>query len=318
MRALITGVTGFVGGHLAEFLSTQKEVEVHGIGRNREKAVRLKKILPGITFHAIDLSDFNLTKAIIGKVKPDRIYHLAAFSSVAESLASPAKTLLNNIRCETNVLEAVRQLDLRPRIHIAGSSEEYGAVKRAGRLRETDPLRPSNSYGISKVIQGALAEQYGRSHGIPVLRTRAFMHTGPGQDSRFAMSSFARQIALIEAGRNEPLLHTGNLNLTRDYSDVRDIVRAYWLALEKGAPGEVYNVCSGRGFNLKKAIQIYRKKARKKIRVLRDPALVRSGEPARIVGDPSKFMKKTGWVPQIPMEKTLSDLLNYWRKEVAA
>lgn len=317
MKVLITGITGFVGSHLAEYLLSKKQVEVYGIERWRSKEDNILNIKEKIQLSYCDLRDASSVHEIIRKIKPDRIFHLAAQSFVLSSWTAPAETLTTNILGELNLFEAVRELGLHPRIHIAGSSEEYGLVfQKELPVKETNPLRPLSPYGVSKVGQDLLAYQYHQSYGLHVVRTRAFNHTGPRRGEVFATSNFAKQIAMIEKGKQELVIWVGNLTSRRDFTDVRDIVKAYWLALEKGKAGEVYNICSGKDYSMRQMLNLLLQLTRAKPKVKQDPKRMRPSDVMRLLGDNTKFRKLTGWRPEFPFRKTLEDLLNYWRERV--
>jgi GDP-4-dehydro-6-deoxy-D-mannose reductase len=246
--------------------------------------------------------------------KPEYIFHLAAQSFVPASWRAPAETLSTNVIGQVHLFEAVREQGLDCRIQIAGSSEEYGLVLESEvPITEHNPLRPLSPYAVSKVAQDMLAYQYFRSYGMRVIRTRAFNHTGPRRGEVFAESSFARQIAEIEAGKREPILRVGNLDAKRDYSDVRDVVKAYLLGIEKGEAGEVYNICSGITNPVRHILDTLLSFTTAKIEVTQDPARLRPSDVTVLWGDSSKFRKQTGWKPETPLEQTLRDLLNYWR-----
>jgi GDP-4-dehydro-6-deoxy-D-mannose reductase len=216
-----------------------------------------------------------------------------------------------------NLFEAMRDLELPARVHIAGSSEEYGLVlPEEVPIREENPLRPLSPYAVSKVAQDLLAYQYWQSYRLHTVRTRGFNHTGPRRGEVFVTSSFARQIAEIEKGLRDPVVLVGNLESVRDFTDVRDMVRAYWLALEQGGAGEVYNICSGRGYTARQVLDILLDLAHVKVRVQEDPARMRPSDVTLLVGDCSKFQNVTGWRPTIPFEVTLKDLLEHWRSRV--
>ncbi len=319
MRVLITGLTGFVGSHLAEFLLKIKGVEVHGIERWRSKTENIEEIKNKIHLYECDIRDASSVRRILEEAKPERIFHLAAQSFVPASWNAPSETLTTNIIGELNIFEAVRQIGICPLIQIAGSSEEYGMVyPNETPIGEENPLRPLSPYGVSKVAQDLLAYQYYESYKLGVVRTRAFNHTGPRRGEVFVTSNFAKQIAMIEAEKQEPVISVGNLEAIRDFTDVRDIVKAYWLALEKGDPGDVYNIGSGRGFKIKEALNILLKNTRVSIKVKQDAARMRPSDVPILLADCAKFKKKTGWEPTIPFETTLLDLLNYWRDKIAA
>lgn len=317
MRVLITGITGFAGSHLVEFLLTQDGVEVHGTERWRSKTDNIDHLKHRILTHECDLRDASSVRKVIETVQPDRIFHLAAQSFVLTSWKAPAETLVTNIIGQLNIFEAVRQIGINPRIQIAGSSEEYGLVQPDELpIKETNPLRPLSPYGVSKVGQDLLAYQYHQSYKLHVVRTRGFNHTGPRRGEVFVESNFAQQIAKIERGLQEPVVKVGNLQAKRDYTDVRDMVRAYWLALERGEAGEVYNICSGETHSIESVLQSLLALSSAKVRIEPDPARMRPSDVLLLQGDPTKFVQRTGWRPEIPFATTLRDLLEYWRGRV--
>lgn len=318
MKVLITGIAGFVGSYLAEEC-LKHGAEVHGLERPEMHHGHLEGILDKITIHNVDMRDGAALSALLAKTLPDRIFHLAAQSYVPLSWNSPADTYITNVIGQVNLFEGVRQLGLKPRVLITGSSEEYGIVApNEVPIRETNLLRPTSPYAVSKVTQDLMGYQYFKSHGVHAIRTRAFNHTGPRRNDLFVISGFCAQVARIEAGQKEPVLLVGNLEAVRDFSDVRDVVRAYWLALEKGEAGEVYNISSGEGRKIADILQIILKKSKTRIEVKQDPARLRPADLPIIIGDSAKFRSKTGWKPEIPFEKTLEDLLEYWRAAVKA
>jgi GDP-4-dehydro-6-deoxy-D-mannose reductase len=317
MRVLITGFTGFVGSHLADYLVARGDVEVFGMHRWRSRMENVEHL--GTRVHRVecDLHDAAATRRVLRDVRPDRIFHLAAQSYVPTSWLIPGETLTGNVMGEVNLFEGIRDLDLPARVHIAGSSEEYGLVlPDEVPIREDSPLRPLSPYGVSKVTQDLLAYQYWKSYGLHVVRTRGFNHTGPRRGEVFVSSNFSRQIAEIEKGLREPVVRVGNLDSIRDFTDVRDMVRAYWLALERGEPGEVYNVCSGRGYSAHQVLDILLGLSAVRVEIRQDPARMRPSDVTLLVGDYSKFRSITGWEPTIPFEVTLKDLLEHWRKRV--
>ena len=257
MRVLITGYTGFVGSHLAEYLVGRGDVEVFGTHRWRSRLENVQHLGDQVRMVECDLRDPTAVRRVLRDVRPDRIFHLAAQSYVPTSWLTPSETLSVNVLGQVNLFEAMRDLDLPARVHIAGSSEEYGLVlPDEVPIREDSPLRPLSPYAVSKVTQDLLAYQYWRSYQLHVVRTRGFNHTGPRRGEVFVTSNFSRQVAEIEKGVREPVVHVGNLESIRDFTDVRDMVRAYWLALERGSAGEVYNVCSGRGYSPRQVLDI--------------------------------------------------------------
>jgi GDP-4-dehydro-6-deoxy-D-mannose reductase len=317
MRVLVTGVGGFVGGHVVEFLSAAApQAQVFGIIR---RGVSDSFPSRGVTVLKADLEDAAATDAAIEEARPDRVIHLAGQSSVHRSWEDPGATLRANVHGLLNVLEALRRRSLAPRMLVVGSAEEYGAVQ-AERLPviERTGLQPASPYAVSKVAQAYLARQYFLSHGIPVICTRTFHHTGPGRGEVFAESSFARQIAEIEAARRPPVISVGNLDAVRDFTDVRDVVRAYWLLLDKGRAGETYNVCSGRGIAIGDVLQELLDLSRATVEVQRDPARMRPSDIPAIIGNPKKLRDATGWTADIPLRRTLGDLLAHWRRHLQA
>jgi len=318
MNILITGITGFTGSHLAEYLLKQKKHKVFGTYRWRSRMENIIQIQNRISLYECDLKDSSSTTGVIKKVKPDMIFHLAAQSYVPMSWTAPAETLSTNILCELNIFEAVRGLGLTDcLIHIAGSSEEYGMVlPNEIPIKETNPLRPLSPYGVSKVTQDLLGYQYFKSYGLKIFRTRAFNHTGPRRGDVFVTSNFSKQIVEIEKGKRKPVISVGNLDAVRDFADVRDVVRAYYLVLEKGKPGEVYNVCKGKGYKIKEVLDILVSLSDDKIETKTDVHRLRPSDVELLIGDPSKIRKAVGWKPEIPFKKTMKDLLDYWRARV--
>lgn len=317
MRVLITGITGFAGSHLAEYLLERGDVEIHGMERWRSKTDNIDRIKSKLIMHECDLRDASSVRKVLETVRPDRVFHLAAQSFVPTSWKAPAETLMTNIVGQLNMFEAVRQIGINPRIQIAGSSEEYGLVlPEETPIREENPLRPLSPYGVSKVGQDLLAYQYHQSYGLNVVRTRGFNHTGPRRGEVFVESNFALQIARVERGVQEPIIKVGNLTTQRDYTDVRDMVRAYWLALEQGEPGDVYNLCSGVARSIQSVLDQLLRLSGVKVRIEQDPARMRPSDVALLQGDSTKFRTRTGWRPQIPWETTLRDLLEYWRERI--
>lgn len=307
MRWLVTGATGFVGGHLLPRLATQR-ARVFGLARPGSAAVR------GCEMVEADLLDAEAVERVVATVKPERIVHLAAQSSAKDSWADPAATLKTNVLGLLHLLEGVRRAELAPRVLVVGSAEEYGAVAEAGQpIPEDAPLRPLSPYAASKVAQGYLALQYALSHGLQVVRTRTFNHTGPGRGAGFAEGSFARQIAEILAGRREPRIVVGNLDAVRDFSDVRDVVRAYTLLVEKGAAGEVYNVASGCGVRIGYVLERLVALSGVKVEIREERALLRPADIPYLVGDFGR-LRALGWAPEIGLDRSLTDLLAYWQE----
>jgi len=317
MNVLITGITGFAGSHLAEYiLAHHPGVKVHGTVRWRS---RMENIAPlvrkgKVTLHEADLKDISSLRKALRASAPDRIFHLAAQSFVPASWKLPSETFTINAVGQINLFESVLAEKLDPRIQIAGSSEEYGMVlPNEVPMKETNPLRPLSPYAVSKVAQDLLGYQYWQSYRLHIIRTRGFNHTGPRRGEVFVTSNFARQIAQIEKGLSEPVIRVGNLDAKRDFTDVRDTVRGYWLALEKGEPGEVYNIGTGTTISMKDMLDILLGFSKVKVKVKVDPDRLRPSDVQILCADVTKFKKATGWAPKIPLATTLQDLLDYWR-----
>jgi GDP-4-dehydro-6-deoxy-D-mannose reductase len=315
-KVLITGIAGFVGSHLAELLLS-KGYEIHGLCRPRSKTDNIESITNKLHLEDADLLDSHSLYTTISKIKPDYIFHLAAQSFVPTSWVSPSVTLEVNIVGTANLFEAVRQAGIDPVIQIACSSEEYGLVHPDELpIKETNPLRPLSPYAVSKLAMDYLGYQYQSSYGVKVVRTRGFNHTGPRRGETFAESNFAKQIAMIEKGKQDPIIKVGNLEAERDYTDVRDMVRGYLLAVEKCDPGDVYNICTGNAVKIKALLDLLLSMSKIKVEIQEDPNRMRPSDVPVLIGDNSKFVKKTGWKAEIPFKKTMEDLLNYWRAKV--
>jgi GDP-4-dehydro-6-deoxy-D-mannose reductase len=314
MKALITGITGFAGSHLADHCLERGEVEVWGIVRWRSRTENVEHLQGKVRFLECDLRDATSTRDVIEEIRPDYIFHLAAQSFVPTSWRAPTESLVTNVIGQLNIFEAVRKIDLKTRIQIACSSDEYGlSYEHELPITEDHPLRPLSPYGVSKVGQDVLGYQYFMSYKMDIVRTRAFNHTGPRRAPVFVVSDFAKQIADIEKGLKEPVLSVGNLDAERDFSDVRDVVRAYYLSLEKGKGGEAYNICSEKSWRIGDMLDRLLSFTDADIEVKQDPSRLRPSDVPRLRGDCSKFRRDTGWAPRIPFEQTLRDMLDYWR-----
>ncbi|MBI2028455.1 MAG: GDP-mannose 4,6-dehydratase [Candidatus Levybacteria bacterium] len=319
-KALITGITGFVGSHLAEYiLKVNKSIKIYGLVRWRSPKNNISKIQGHINFCYGDLEDYGSLEKILKEVKPDVIFHLAAQSYVDFSFVSPISTLQTNVIGTANLLECIKTLKLKtkynPIIHICSSSEVYGQVKKNEiPIKETNSFRPASPYAVSKVGEDMLALQYFLSWEIKTIRTRMFTHEGPRRGEVFAPSNFAKQIAAIEAGHQKPIVMVGNLKSVRTFMDVRDAVRAYWLLVSKCTPGEVYNIGGVEtmtiGEMLNKLISFSKKND---IKVMVDPKRLRPSDVTLQIPSVEKFVQQTGWKPKIKFDQTLKDMLNYWR-----
>ena len=318
MNVLITGITGFAGSHLAEYiLNTHPDIVISGIVRWRSRMDNIIPFQDKLNLVEADLKDMVSLKKCLAEVRPDRIFHLAAQSFVPTSWSCPAETFAINSIGQINLFESVLSLGLKPRIQIAGSSEEYGFVNPDEvPMTEDNVLRPLSPYAVSKVGQDLLAYQYFMSYGLETVRTRGFNHTGPRRGEVFICSNFARQIALIEKETIAPVIKVGNLEARRDFTDVRDMVRAYWLSLEKGESGDVYNIGSGNYYRMQEVLDFLLEMSRVKVSVEVDPKRLRPSDVPILLSDSSKFRNLTGWKPEIPFKQTLNDLLEYWRERV--
>jgi GDP-4-dehydro-6-deoxy-D-mannose reductase len=314
-RVLVTGVTGFAGSHLVDYMLERGDVEIWGIHRWRSRTENIEHFRERIRLVECDLRDAESTRDTIEKIRPEWIFHLAAQSFVPTSWKAPTESLTTNVLGQLHVFEACRRIGITPRIQVACSSEEYGMVYEDELpIKETNPLRPLSPYAVSKVAQDLLAYQYFMSYGTDVVRTRGFNHEGPRRGPVFVASDFAKQIADIEKGAREPVIHVGNLESRRDFTDVRDMVRAYWLALEKGIPGEVYNIAAGKAWRIRDVLDLLLGMTKIKIEVRPDPSRLRPSDVPVLLGDTTRFRAATGWQTTIPFERTLADMLDYWRR----
>ena len=313
MRILITGATGFVGTHLRRYFLAHTDWDI--TGTSYPDAPPSPENARRETLRFLDLRDADATRALLSAQRPDYVIHLAAQSHVPTSYKDPWGTLDNNIRGQLNLLEACVALELAPRTLVIGSGEEYGRANADELpLTEDHPLRPENPYSVSKVAQDVMGYQYFVSFGLPVIRMRPFNHVGPGQSARFVLAAFAKQIAEIAAGKQAPVMHVGNLEPARDFTDVRDVVRAYHLALTRSTPGEVYNVASGTPRTIQSLVDRLLALSSAAIRVEIDPERYRPADVPIIYGSAEKLRRDTGWQPEIPFDQTIQDVLEEWRK----
>lgn len=307
-----------VGSHLADYiLEHHPGVEVNGLIRWRSPMENIQHHLSRIRLHEAELRDLNSLVQVLGVIKPDWIFHLAAQSYVSASFLSPADTLHTNIIGTTNLLDAVRIVRISPKIHICSSSEVYGHVLPGEfPIRESNPFRPLSPYAVSKVGEDMIAQQYFHSYGLQIVRTRMFTHTGPRRGDVFAASAFAKQIAEVEAGVRKNPIKVGNLESVRTFQDVRDAVKAYWVLMEKCPAGEVYNIGGEWTVTVGRVLEILKSYAVCPIEHEVDAQLFRPSDVTMQIPDVSKFHEATGWKAEIPIEDTLRDLLEYHRKKV--
>lgn len=304
-----------MGSHLAEYLLA-KGLEVSGIDRQGSFG-HIASVAQHISIYETDLSHETQVVSVLERSNPELIFHLAAQPSIPKSWEDPADTIVNNILGQLHLLKGVLALKMDPIILVVGSNEEYG-LPRPEELpvKETSPFRPLNPYAVSKVAQDMMGYQYFLSHGVKCIRVRPFNHIGPRQKKGFVASDFASQVAEAEAGLTEPVIKVGNLKPKRDFTDVRDVVEGYYLALTKGEPGEVYNLGSGRAISIQFILDFFLAHSKVPITVEVDPARFRPVDTPMVYCDASKIKKQTGWQPRIPLEQTLADVLEYWRGAV--
>lgn len=318
MRVLITGITGLVGSHLADYLLGLGEIEVVGFKRWRSPDGNIRQLDGRVRMIEGDIEDAFSVASAIEACRPERIFHLAAQSYPSESWGAPATTLRANLLGALNVLEAARRFTPDARIHLAGSAAAYGLVAPDEMpIQEDRPLRPLSPYGVSKAALEMLGYQAWQAYGQQIYLTRSFIHIGPRQGARPAAQTFARQIAEAEAGRRAPVVEVGNLAVRRDFLDVADAVRGLWALIERGAAGEVYNLCSGRAPSIGELLEIYLSMATIAMDVREDPARLRPADEPILVGDYSKLRAATGWQPQVSLEESARRILDHWRRQVA-
>jgi len=314
-RALITGINGFVGSHLAEYLLEHTDWQVAGTVYGPEE--NIEHLQDRLELYPAELSELETVTSIVERAKPDYIFHLAAQPLVSLSRHDPWGTMANNIRLQLNILEAIARLGSTARILVIGSSEEYGLVRPDELpIKETNPLRPTSPYAVSKVAQDMLGLQYHLSHQLFTVRVRPFNHIGPRQRLGFVAPDFASQIAEAEAGLREPVIQVGNLEPQRDFSDVRDVVQGYHLLITQGQPGEVYNLGSEKAHSVGEMLETLIAMSKVPITVEQDPERVRPTEVAVIVSDCARIREQTGWRPKISFEQSLQAVLDYWRKRI--
>ncbi len=318
MRVLITGISGFAGSFLAEYCLARGGVEVVGLVRSRRRLGEAAHLESRVTWVEANVRDAALVEQALVEAAPDLVFHLAGQTFVPKAFTDPVGTLLDNVVGQLNVIQALLKHRPQARLLVVGSGTVYGIVRpEENPIDEHAPLRPADPYAASKAAQDLYAAQYFISHQLPVVRVRAFNHTGPRQSDLFVASRFARQVAEIEAGLAPPLLPVGNLSAVRDFTDVRDMVRAYFLAATRGEPGEVYNVGSGVGRRIDQILGILAGYSKVHFTIREDPALFRPLDVPELVCNATKLRQQTGWEPQIPLERTLLDLLDYWRARLA-
>ena len=314
MRAFITGVDGFAGSHLADHLLDKADIEVWGCGLTPTLP---EYVSPAVRYSQLDLREPEPTTALLTEAQPNQIFHLAGQAFVPASWQAPWATFEANVLATLNVLETVRLQELSTRILIVSSVEVYGSVAAQDLpVAEGHSFRANSPYSVSKVAQDLLGLSYAVSHGIETVRARPLNHIGPRQNNRFVAAAFAKQIARIEAGQQAPTLSVGDLTTQRDFTDVRDIVRAYSLLMERGEAGGAYNIASGILRSIEELLDALLNLATVPISVEADPDLKRTADTPPLTVNMNKLQRATNWRPEIPFEQTLLDLLNYERERV--
>jgi GDP-4-dehydro-6-deoxy-D-mannose reductase len=311
-KAFITGVTGFVGKYLAERL-VKSGYTVHGLDRWATWDD------PNITYYQGDILDTATLREMLASIEPQLIFHLAAISFLPDADFSPRHALDINVMGSTSVLDAARQACPAGSVLLVGSSKQYGDRLVSDSIGEEQPCNPSNFYGVSKSLAERVGLQYVRQYGLDVRFPRSFNHPGPGQPPQFVCSDWAKQVAAIARKKLSPVIHVGDLSPTIDFTDVRDVVRAYAAILEKGKKGEAYNVCSGKGIALDSILSHLMKKCAVPIAVTPDASKIRAHKTSvKITGNHAKLTRDTGWTPSVPMEQTLDDIYQYWITHLSA
>ncbi len=311
MRNLITGVGGFAGSHLADWLLSQGE-EVIGLVRDAQRCENIQHLRGKVEIRSCDIRDPDAIGGVLAEFRPQRIYHLAALSFVPTASDSFSDTFEINALATNHLLDAAQKACPDSRILYVGSSEEYGLGKKTPFV-ETDPLKPQSLYGVSKAAGELLAQSFHKRHGLDVVRARPFNHIGPRQDPHFVCASFARQIASMIMKNELSLIQTGNLQAIRDFTDVRDVVCAYHLIMQKGRTGEVYNICSEKQIRISDILDQLVAISGRSIRIETDPARYRAENQLPVRGNASRLRKLTHWNPKTPLSQTLADTLEYWK-----
>jgi GDP-4-dehydro-6-deoxy-D-mannose reductase len=321
MRLLITGIEGFVGGHLAELVLQQKGVELFGTSLDGGLSPSLSRHRSAIDVRRLDITDAHAVDTLIRDIRPDRIVHLAAMTYVPESMKNPVQTFQTNLLGGIHVLEAVRELHQSSghsaHLLFVSTGEVYGSVD-AGDMPITEDcsLQPQNPYASSKAAADLIAQQYQRSFGLRITVARPFNHVGAGQAPSFVCSNFARQFAEIAAGRREPVLHVGNLESSRDFTDVHDVVRAYWELFDRRSADTVFNVCSGKSHSISEVLALLMEISTLKVSLEQQTERMRSYDVTVVVGDCRRLKLATGWKPERPLRQSLTDLYAFWRENL--
>lgn len=315
-KALIIGAGGFVGGYLAECLQKEFDMEVHATKLPSTETQEDLSFLDG-RIYGLDILNKEDIVDLLYTVRPDYIIHLAAQSSVSVAWKRPSLTIDVNIKGSVNLMDAVRELYYKPRVLLVGSGEEYGHILEGETpIGEDTKLRPGNIYAATKACQNMIGTIYSKAYDMEIMLIRAFNHVGPGQSPIFVVSDFCKQAAEIEKGLREPVMYVGNLAARRDFTDVRDVARAYGLLLLKGRAGETYNVGSGNAVEIRAILDMIIGMSTANIEVKVDPNKIRPVDVPVIEADITKINMETGWKPLIPLRQTIEEILNYWREQI--
>ena len=321
MKVLVTGIDGFVGSHAAEYLLGLDGMELHGTHFPRQRTGNIDHLRGRIALHEADIVDAEAVRRIFATVRPDKVVHLAGQAYVPTALRDPFGTFNVNIMGGVAVLDAARrqaeETGAGPDLLLVSSGEVYGKP-RAEPITEESPVRPENPYAASKASVDLIGQEYRRAFGVRVSVVRPFNHAGPRQSPVFVCSDFGRQFALIAAGRNTPVLRAGNVDARRDFTDVRDVVRAYWAILTHPSPHTVFNLCSGRIVAVRDLIGMFQEVSGIRVTVQSEASRTREGEAPLIAGSYARLHEATGWEPVIPLERTLADVFTYWTAEIGS
>jgi GDP-4-dehydro-6-deoxy-D-mannose reductase len=315
MRVLVTGISGFAGKHLAKALLDASSLELHGLSRSAVPAAAGPALANRVTLHSCDLAQAEVIQEVIASIVPDHVYHLAGFAHAGQSFTGAAAAWAANLNGTLNLLNALAAAAPHARMLFVGSGLIYGEPEVPGtRLSESSVLRPTSPYAASKAAADLACFQMTRSPGLDIVRARPFNHVGPGQTPDYAIAHFAKQIAEIEAGKRPPVLETGSLEAQRDLLDVRDMVSAYRILMEKGRSGEAYNIGSGSAVSMQFVVDSLCSLASVSVEVRRKESLLRPNDAPIVVSDASKIRQETGWQPTFTLEQTLADTLAFWRE----
>lgn len=312
MKALIIGGAGFVGNHLIEHLSKDYNWTIIATKLETETIE-----YSNITVYNLDITDKIAVSSLLKEIQPDYIFHLAAQSSVSLSWKNPQLTIDVNVKGTINLLDAIRELNYTPRVLLIGSGEEYGYIQpNETPIKENNPTRPGNIYAATKTFQNMIGKIYTDAYQMDIIMVRAFNHIGPGQSPIFVVSDFCKQVAEIEKGMHEPVIKVGNLSAKRDFTDVRDVVKAYSMLVLKGKAGEIYNVGSGKAISINDLLSFILQLSTSKIDITVDPLKLRPIDIPIIEADIHKIITDTNWFPSVPLRETLQDTLSYWRNKI--